>query len=167
MTDLPVYKFDRVFDAPLDMVWRTWTEPELLATWYGPGVETIIHAYDLRVGGVWLNEMKWGEKSDLSKMAFQEVVHQEKLVWLHSSTDVNWDVQANQMMPDWPRNLLTTVTFEDAGNQTKVCLTQVPVDATEAEITCFAKMMAGMDNGWGAGYDVLDTMLADLSAQKP
>ena len=64
MSELPEYKFDRVFDAPRDMVWRAWTDPKLLSRWYGPGIETIIHAYDLKPGGAWLNEMKWGDKAD-------------------------------------------------------------------------------------------------------
>lgn len=164
MSELPTYINDRIFDAPRDLVWRTWTDPELLARWYGPGVETIIHEFDLKPGGVWLNEMKWGEKSDRSKMAFQEVVPQEKLVWHHASTDAEWNVASNPMMPDWPRMLLTTVTFEDQGSQTKVRLTQVPMDATEAEIKCFATAMAGMDNGWGKGFSILDEMLQELLA---
>ncbi len=162
MSELPKYILDREFDAPRDMVWRAWTDPELLARWYGPGVDTIIHKFDLKPGGMWLNEMKWGDKSDLSKMVFQEVVPQEKLVWHHSSTDADWNVATNQMMADWPRVLLTTVTFEDAGAKTNVRLTQVPLDATEAEIACFAGMMAGMDKGWGGGYKVLDEMFAEL-----
>ncbi len=162
MTDIPEYILDRVFDAPREMVWKAWTDPELLQRWYGPGIETIIHGYDLKPGGAWLNEMKWGDKSDRSKMLFQEVVPEEKLVWHHSSTDMDWNVASNPMMPDWPRVLLTTVTFEEAGDKTNVRLTQVPIDATEAEITCFASMMSGMDNGWGGGYKIIDEILAEM-----
>ena len=162
MTDLPEYRIDRHFAAPRPLVWRTWTEPDLLHRWYGPGVETVIHGYDLRPGGMWRNEMKFGEKSDLSRMVFQDIVPEEKLVWHHSSTDRDWNVVANPMMPDWPRVLLTTVTFADDDAGTKVTLTQVPVDASEAEIACFAKMMRGMDNGWGAGFKVIDEVLAEL-----
>ena len=162
MSELPEYKLVRLFEAPRDLVWRTWTEPELLARWYGPGIETVIHRFDLKPGGEWRNEMKWGEKSDLSKMSFLDVVPPEKLVWHHSSTDADWNVISNPMMADWPRVLLTTVTFEDKGNQTEVCLTQVPVDATAAEIACFAEKMAAMDNGWGGGYQMIDDMLADM-----
>ena len=46
MAELPEYVIDRIFDAPVALVWRAWTDPELLARWYGPGVETIIHKYD-------------------------------------------------------------------------------------------------------------------------
>ena len=73
MSDVPEYIVDRLFDAPRAMVWRAWTDPELLARWYGPGVDTIIHKFDLKPGGEWLNEMKWGDKSDLSKAVFQDV----------------------------------------------------------------------------------------------
>ena len=165
MSDLPEYVLDRVFDAPRDMVWRAWTDPELLPRWYGPGVETIIHKFDLKPGGMWLNEMKWGEKSDLSKMVFQEIVPQEKLVWHHSSTDAEWNVITNPMMENWPRVLLTTVTFEDMGDKTNVRLTMVPVDASDAEIACFAAAMAGMDSGWGKGYAILDELFKELLAE--
>lgn len=164
MSDLPTYILDRVFDAPRDMVWKAWTDPELLARWYGPGIETVIHKFDLKPGGVWLNEMKMGQKSDLSKMVFQEVVPEEKLVWQHSSTDADWNIIANPMMADWPRVLLTTVTFEAAGAQTNVRLTMVPLDATDAEIACFGEAMAGMDNGWGSGYKIIDEILAEMQA---
>ncbi len=68
------------------------------------------------------------------------------------------------MMPDWPRVLLTTVTFEDKDDKTNVRLTQIPLDATEAEIACFATTMAGMAKGWGSGYEILDGLLVELQA---
>ena len=162
MTDLPRYQTERYFDAPRALVWRAWTDPNLLARWYGPGVETIIHKFDLRRGGLWLNEMKWGETSDLSRMNFQDVVPQERLVWHHSSADAGWNVTTNPMMADWPRVLLTTVTFADAGAHTRVQISMVPLDATEAEIACFGGAMGGMDGGWGKGFAVIDEILAEL-----
>ncbi len=164
MTELPEFVLDRVFHAPRELVWRAWTDPELLHRWYGPGVETVIHRYDLQPGGMWLNEMKWGDKSDLSRMVFTEIVPPEKLVWHHSSTDRDWNVIANPMMADWPRVLLTTVTFSAAGDSTNVRLTQVPHEASAAEIACFAAAMAGMEGGWGKGFAIVDELLAELQA---
>ncbi|MCG8490111.1 MAG: SRPBCC domain-containing protein, partial [Sneathiellales bacterium] len=125
MSDLPEYVLNRTFDAPREMVWRAWTDPDLLNRWYGPGAETIIHKFDLKPGGVWLNEMKWGENSNYQKVVFQEVVEQEKMVWHHySSTDADWNSTPSPMMPDWPKLLLTTVTFEEDGDKTNVRLSQ-------------------------------------------
>ncbi len=166
MSDLPEYILDREFDAPRDMVWRAWTDPELLSRWYGPGVETVIHKFDLKPGGVWLNEMKWGENSMLSKMVFKEVTPPKQIVWDHySSTDSEWNSIQNPKMPDWPAILLTTVTFEEAGAKTKVRLSQVPVDATDAEKACFAQMMEGMSKGWGSGYAILDEMFQEMQTK--
>jgi len=162
MTDLPEFVIDRTFNAPREMVWRTWTDPELLARWYGPGVETIIHEFNLTPGGVWRNEMKWGEKSDLSEMTFIEVVEPEKLVWHHSSTDADWNVVSNPMMPDWPRVLLTKVTFEENGDQTNVRLSWIPHEASDAEIACFEGAMDNFGGGWGAGFNIIAEILQEL-----
>ncbi|MFQ5624282.1 MAG: SRPBCC domain-containing protein [Paracoccaceae bacterium] len=165
MSELPEYVLDRIFDAPREMVWRAWTDPELLSRWYGPNIETIIHKFDPRPGGVWLNEMKWGEKSDLSKMEFKEVMPQEKLVWHHSSTDADWNIIPNPMMADWPRVVLTTVTFTDAGAKTNVRLTWAPHEANEAEIACFAGAVSNMGKGWESGYAIIDEILAELQGE--
>lgn len=162
MSETTDYILDRVFDAPRELVWQTWTDPELLARWYGPGVETIIHKFDLRPGGSWLNEMKWGEKSDLSRMDFVEVSPPERLVWRHSAADADWNVSSNAMMPDWPRVLLTTVTFTEDGEQTHVRLVWSPVDATAAEMACFANAMANMGKGWESGYAIIDQILVEM-----
>ncbi len=166
MSDLPEYRLDREFNAPVEMVWRAWTEPELLSRWYGPGVETTIHQFDLKPGGVWLNEMKWGDKSDRSKMVFKEVVVEQKLVWHHSSTDEDWNIVSNPMMPNWPKVLLATVSFTSNDEKTQVRLTMVPFEASEEEANAFAQAMAGMDNGWGSGYKILDEILDQLNAER-
>ena len=162
MSEKTEYVLERTFDAPREMVWRAWTDPELLSRWYGPGIETIIHDFDLQPGGAWLNEMRWGENADFSKMVFQEVTQAEKLVWHHSSTDADWNIISSPMMEDWPRVLLTTVTFEDSGDKTNVRLSQIPMNATNAEIACFAAMMDGMSKGWGGGYKIIDEILKEL-----
>lgn len=163
MSDLPEYVLDREFDAPRDLVWKAWTDPELVSRWYGPNIETVIHGYDLRAGGEWLNEMKMGGNSMFSKMVFQDVAAPEKLVWHHHScTDVDWNDVDNPMMPGWPKLLLTTVTFKENGDKTTVRLSQIPMDASDEEIACFAQAMSNMDGGWGAGYRIIDEILAEL-----
>lgn len=69
------------------------------------------------------------------------------------------------MMADWPRVLLTVVTFEDHGGKTKMRLTWTPHEASEAEIAFFAAAMDGMGKGWGAGMEVLARLLVELQAE--
>jgi uncharacterized protein YndB with AHSA1/START domain len=165
MNELAEYILDREFDAPREMVWRAWTEPELLSHWYGPGVETIVHKFDLKPGGLWLGEMKWGDKSDFSRVTFQEVAMHERLVWHHSSSDSDWNIITSPMMANWPRVILTSVSFEELGSKTKLRLTMAPLDASEAEIASFASGIAGMSKGWGGGFAMMDEMFVEMLAE--
>lgn len=164
MTDLPVYELKRLFDAPCDLVWRTWTEPELVQRWYGPGVTSIVHKMDVREGGEWLHEMQWGGNSNYQRADYIKVTPSSQLVWLHGNTDADWQVTANPMMPDWPRWLKTTVTFTAQGDKCEMVLTWIPHEASDAEIACFAAAMDQMGNGWGKGMELLAEVLAELTA---
>jgi len=164
MSDLPSYLLERVFNAPRDLVWRTWTDPELLPRWYGPGAETIVHRHELKPGGLWLGEMRWGGNSSFSRIEFTEVIPPERLVWLHSVSDADWKIITSPRMADWPRVLLTTVTFEDEHPRTRLRLRWVPHEASATEIACFAAAIDGMDKGWAAGMELLAGLLAELQA---
>lgn len=167
MNEVPEYKLERTFAAPREWVWRAWTDPAILHRWYGPGAQTVIHKFDLQPGGLWLNEMRWGANSNFQKVVFQEVVPTSMLVWHHySATDSEWVSIRNPMMADWPHLLLTTVTFEDMGKTTNVRLSQLPLDATDAELDCFAAAMAGMDKGWGSGYAVMDDLFVEIQVER-
>ncbi|MCG8492831.1 MAG: hypothetical protein MI743_14525, partial [Sneathiellales bacterium] len=74
----------------------------------------------------------------------------------------NWEDMSNPMMPDWPRLLFTEITFTGNDDTTTVLLKQVPMDATQAEIDCFTKMMSNMDGGWGSGYKIIDEIIQEL-----
>jgi uncharacterized protein YndB with AHSA1/START domain len=162
MSEMPIYVLERRFDAPRELVWKTWTDPELLPRWYGPNVETIVHRLELKPGGLWLVEMKWGGNSHYQRVEYTEVTPPERLVWLHSSSDASWNIIPSPMKPNWPRVLLTTVTLEQDGGQTKLRLTWVPHEASDAEIACFAAAMDGMGKGWDAGMKLLEELLAEL-----
>jgi uncharacterized protein YndB with AHSA1/START domain len=164
MSELPSYVLERVFDAPRALLWRTWTEPDLLSRWYGPNVETITHRLDLKPGGLWLVEMKWSGKSSYQRVEYLDVSRPERLVWLQANANADWNIVANSMMPDWPRLLLTVVTFEDDGDRTRLRLTWTPHEATQTEIACFAAAIDRMGRGWNAGMDLLEKLLAELRA---
>ena len=157
------FKMTREFDASRDLVWRTLTEAGLVQRWYGPGVETVIHEFEVKPGGLWLNEMKMGERSMNQRMEFTEVSPTDRLVFLMSNADENWEVTANPMMPDWPQTLLTTVTLEDRDGGTLLTLGWDPHEATDAERAAFAAAASDFNKGWGAGMDIIDEILAELS----
>lgn len=51
--DEPVIIMSRTFDAPLDLVWKVWTEKDHVAYWFGPLEANEVAEYDVRPGGKW------------------------------------------------------------------------------------------------------------------
>lgn len=162
MTKLPNYVLRQAFDAPRELVWQAWTDPKLLPRWYGPNVNTIIHQLEPKHGGLWLTEMQWGDNSHYQRAKYIEVIRPERLVWLHATSDAHWNIIPSPMMANWPREMLTTVTFEEMDGQTKMHLTWTPHKASAAEIACFSAAADGMGKGWNAGMALLTELLAEL-----
>lgn len=163
MTDT-AFVIERTFAAPRGLVWRTFTEKDLLSRWYGPGVETVIHELDIRPGGVWRNEMRFGENAMFERMDYTEVAPEARLVWQHYTTDAGWEAIANPMKPGWPKALLAEVDFTDDGDGTTVRLAWTPHDASPEEVAVFKSAMDGFGRGWGSGFDIIEEILAELQA---
>ena len=115
---------ERILDAPRELVWKAWTEPERLMRWWGPnGYSCPIAKNDLRVGGTYLFCMRTPEGQDTwSGGTYQEIVPMERIV----ATDHFADEHGNRIPAstyglegDWPEDLLVTVTFEDFDGKTK------------------------------------------------
>jgi uncharacterized protein YndB with AHSA1/START domain len=49
----------RIFDAPRELLWKAWSDPEQMKRWWGPkGFTTPVCKIDFRVGGVYLYCMR-------------------------------------------------------------------------------------------------------------
>jgi uncharacterized protein YndB with AHSA1/START domain len=75
----------RVFDAPRELVFRAFSDPAILARWWGPeGFANTFHEFDLRPGGAWRFVMHGPEGTDYpSATEFVEVVPPERIVFQH------------------------------------------------------------------------------------
>ena len=76
----------RVFDAPRELVFRAWTEPERFARWFGPAdseVPPSTVSMDVRPGGGWRATMFAGpERHEIRwKGVYREVVAPRRLVF--------------------------------------------------------------------------------------
>ena len=96
----------RVFDAPRDLVWRAWSEPEHIAQWWGPkGFTNTIQEMDFRPGGVWRLVMHGPDETDYqNKSIYREIVKPERIVYSHVSGPL----------------FEATVTFTSVGKRTRV-----------------------------------------------
>ena len=88
---------ERIFDAPIDLIWQMWTDPQHFAAWYGPdGASIPVAKMDVRVGGTRLVCMEVQTPGGPTQMWFtgeyREVVENERLVYTESMSDENGNV---------------------------------------------------------------------------
>jgi uncharacterized protein YndB with AHSA1/START domain len=114
----------RIINAPRELVWKVWTEPEHVAQWWGPtGFTNTIHEMEVKPGAVWRFIMHGPDGRDYpNKIVFIEVVKPERLVYKHSD-----DEGAE------PVNFHVTVIFEKQGNKTLLTMKSVFGSAAELE----------------------------------
>ncbi len=79
----------RVYDAPLEVVWSAWVEPEQVAHWWGlRGFTLTTHRHDLRTGGHWDYTMHGPDGTDYpNKTRYLQVEKGSKLVYDHGGND--------------------------------------------------------------------------------
>jgi uncharacterized protein YndB with AHSA1/START domain len=153
----------RLFDAPRDLVWKAFTDPEHMKHWWGPKGSTIVASkMDLRVGGTYHGAMRDPSGTVMwAKFVYRDIVPPQRLVWEHSFSDENGGLTRHPLAPTWPLKLLTTVTFEEpASGRTAVTLRWAPLDATAQEQATFDAAHGSMTQGWGGSFEQLAAYLA-------
>lgn len=75
----------RLFDAPRELVWKTFTDPQYLARWWGPnGFTLTTSSMEVKPGGVWRFVMHGPDGRDYqNKVTYLEVVEPERLRYRH------------------------------------------------------------------------------------
>jgi uncharacterized protein YndB with AHSA1/START domain len=158
------FVISRVFDAPRDLVWKCFAEPERMKEWFGPkGSVIVASTMDFRVGGTYHGAMRDPSGRVMwAKFVYREIVAPERLVWVHSFSDEAGSLTRHPLSPTWPLELLTTVTFDDAtGGKTNVTLCWSPLNATDEETKTFAAARDGMTQGWTGTFERLADYLAN------
>lgn len=145
---VPFIDVSRVFDAPRDLVYRAFTEPELLVQWLGPRkYEMVIDTYDVRAGGSW----RYLHRDDAgNEYGFHGVFHGEPS----------------------PDSMVQTFEFEGAPGH--VSLDELNLAEHDGRTTVHthsvyqsleardAVIQSGMGEGMNEGFDRLDGLLGGL-----
>ena len=151
------FEISRVFDASRDKVWKAWTEADRLKQWWGPKGFTVAQLkIDLRPGGTMLYCLRTPDGNEMwGKFAYREIKAPEKLVFINSFSDAKGGVTRHPWSPNWPLQMLSTVSFEEqAGGKTKVTVQWIPADdSSDIERQTFDEGRASMTQGWGGTMD--------------
>jgi uncharacterized protein YndB with AHSA1/START domain len=148
----------RVIDAPRPRVWQAWTQPQELKKWWGPrGFKVHTCKVDLRPGGTFLYGMTAPDGAEIwGRFVYREIAAPEKLLFIVSFSDRDGGVTRHPWSPEWPLHVLSTVEFqEQAGGKTKLTVTWLPHEASEAERRTFDEGRDSMKQGWGGTLDQL------------
>ena len=131
---------ERTFDAPVDLVWQMWTDPDHFKAWYGPEGATIpVANMDVRVGGTRLVCMEMQSPNGPMRMWFAgeylEVIENERLRYTESMSDENGNVSAPSGEGTSGAHPTTTevrVELEDVGGKTRMLMTHAGVPGDSA-----------------------------------
>jgi uncharacterized protein YndB with AHSA1/START domain len=148
----------RVFDAPRELVFQAWTDPEHLKRWYAPRGCTIHFAeIDLRQGGGFHSCIRNPAFHDCwCKGVYQEIIELERIVFTMAVADEKGNlIEPTEagMDPDWPRETIVTVTFAEHEGRTKVTLHQTVPES-----------LAKRTGAYPSWLDMLDRLAEDLAA---
>jgi len=136
---------ERVFNASRDRVWRAYTEPGLLAQWWGRGNKVAIEKFEPERGGHWRFVEHSDEGTHGFEGRFREVTPMERIV-----QTFGWDGMPGHVVVD-------STTFEDLGDgRTKIVVTSIFHTAEERD----GMLNYGMEKGMNESYAALDRLLA-------
>jgi uncharacterized protein YndB with AHSA1/START domain len=143
-------RIEREFDAPRQLVWEAYTDPEMLTQWLGPQrLKMTVQEMDVRSGGSYRYTHESDEDGAFVFFGeFREVDPPRVLV-----QTFQWE--SNDAPPS-----VDKVEFEELdGNRTRIVVTG-SFDSQEARD---AMLEAGMEGGVREGYEKLDALLARLT----
>ncbi|MGZ6679602.1 MAG: SRPBCC family protein [Solirubrobacteraceae bacterium] len=139
----------REFDAPRHLVWRAWTEPELVKRWWhAKRGEATVAEMDLRVGGRW----RWAMVThDGMEVAFhgeyREIVPDQRIVY----------TEIYEGAPDG--EALTTLTLTEHDGRTTATIEVEHATRAHRDM----HIESGMEDGLQDALDLLEQLALELA----
>lgn len=145
-------RITRTFNAPLAIVWRAWTEPEILDQWWAPKPwQAVTKSMDFRVGGSWLYCMQGPEgEKHWGRADYSAIEHEKNYSGTDGFCDEDGVINEAIAKTNWSNSFYTE------GNSTNVEV--VMTFQSEADIQQLIDM--GFQQGFTMAHTNLDEVLA-------
>lgn len=160
--DPDAFSITCVFDAPRELVYQAWTEPERLEQWWGPvGFKLSVLTLDVRPGGTFHYGMRLPDGHEMwGKFTYRAIVPPERIDSILSFADQDGNPLHHPMSPTWPRETLNTMTLTEESGRTRLTLRSTPYQASALECETFRAGHDSMRLGFGATFSQLAAYLA-------
>lgn len=131
---------ERTFDAPIQLVWDAWSQPEHIAQWWGPkGMETRVLEHNFKVGGAWKYAMTMPDGSDfIGEGIYTDIAELQRIFSSANFRPMTEGVEIQAR-------------FEAKGDKTSFTFSVVHPTSEY----CEAQEKMGFMNGWGSVFDRL------------
>ncbi len=139
---------NKTFDAPINVVWESWTRPEHIIQWWAPkGMKIKLIEHDFKVGGKWKYTMPMPDGSEFtSEGTYLEIVEFRKIVTTADFKPMTEGVEMH-------------VLFEEIGEKTNFTFSIIH----PSEEYCKQQEKMGFYNGWGSAFERLGTLVNTLN----
>jgi len=160
------FVINRAFDAPLDLMFKMWSDPDHFSKWLAPaGSQMKFIRADVKAGESTFYCMTNNAGVEMyGRATYLEVSSPNRLVYTQQFCDKDEKISRHPMAPTWPETMLTTVVLSaESADRTRVTITWEPYGSTSAEeLAAFVKERGGMTIGWTGSFDKLEAYLAEI-----
>lgn len=157
------FVINRTFHAPLDVMFKMWTDPNHVMKWMPPtGFNMEFLRVDLRAGGSGFYVMKGpGGAKMYGRSEYLKIEKPDTIIYAQQFCDENEKISRHPMAPTWPETMLTTIKLSAEDDEhTRVTVTwEVHGPATREELETFIKGRGSMTQGWTGSFDKLEDHL--------
>ncbi len=155
-----IFKVERIYNAPKELVFKAFSEVEALKQWWGP-VEMPISALtlDFKVGGKFHYKMEGHGNVMWGVFVYQKINPFDEISYISSFSNEKAEVCKAPFDMDFPLEIHNEMTFSEADGKTTLSLQSHPYKATEAQTQTFFAISENMNKGFHSTFDQLEKYL--------
>ena len=155
----------RSFNAPRELVFKAFTEPEHLQNWWGPkGWAFDIAKFELRQDGIFHYSQTSPDGHIMwVKFVYHEVTAPEKLVYTSFFSEEEGNIVRAPFNDNWPLETHNTFSFTEHEGKTILTMIGTPVSPTEVELKTYEESQEMVQEGFSGTFIQLANYLSNIS----
>jgi len=153
----------RKFNAPKEMIFKSFSEVERLEKWWGPkGSKLKVTKIDFRPGGMFLYSMEYEGQVMWGRFVYDQILRPYSIEFINSFSDEKGNITRAPFSQVWPLEIFNLWTLAENEGVTTLTLRGYPVNASNEEIKTFIDFQPSMQQGFAGTFDQLEEYLDQI-----